>query len=300
MGAPEPGPVLRDRLHELAQRVRRADRAVRDDDPEGVHDLRVAMRRTRSLLRTFRPLLEPDAVPGTERMRAELRWAAGELSGVRDLEVAQGRLVKAGERAGPLPESVTARLEQHREQADTAAQRQVVGLLASDRYARMLDELESLAGRLEWDQVTDDAARERLRKDWRRMRRQARAAEESRQADDRELALHEVRKAAKRARYAAEALAPAFGDRAQRMAGVAERVQETLGDHRDTLLTRALLHRLADERDERDERHAAAGEHVFALGRLDAFEQAAGDEALREYDEARAEMDRKRHRRWLG
>ena len=105
--------------------------------------------------------------------------------------------------------------------------------------------------------------------------------------------LHEVRKAAKRARYAAEALAPALGDRALRQAGVAEQVQDALGTHRDTLLTRRLLHRLGVDEPDTD------AEHVFALGRLHAREERRGEEALYDYARACEEMDRKRHRRWL-
>lgn len=295
MSDPAPDQVLRDRLAGLAAAVRAAESRVRSDQPEGVHDLRVAMRRTRSLLRTFRSLLGPDVVPETERMRAELRWAGGELSAVRDLEVVHGRLDAEGadEPGEPLPAPVVARLEQHREEAGAAARAQVDRLLGSDRYLRMLDDLDVLTERISWEEVTVPAARERLRKDWRRARRRAEAARDAAPGEE-ERALHEVRKAAKRARYAAETLAPALGDNAGRMAGVAERVQDTLGGHRDTLLTRELLHRLGV-----DESWGDDVESVFALGRLHALEQARGAEALEDYERAREEMDRKRHRRWL-
>ena len=293
MSDPAPDEVLRARLCDLAEQVRRADRMVRDGEPEGVHDLRVAMRRARSLLRTFRPLLDAEIVPDTERMRDELKWAGGELGSVRDLEVVHGRLAAAA--APPAsPESVSTRLEGHREQAGNAARRQVANLLASERYATMLEDLDGLAARVAFDRVTLDHARERLRKDWRRTRRRAKAADRARPGEERELALHEVRKAAKRARYAAEALVPVFGDRAQRMAGVAEQVQETLGVHRDTLLTRRLLHRLGVEAD-----GDAEEEQVFAFGRLHAVEQAHGEDSLADYEKARAELDRKKLRRWL-
>ncbi|MGN6576251.1 MAG: CHAD domain-containing protein, partial [Nocardioides sp.] len=209
-----------------------------------------------------------------------------------DLEVVHGRLDAAS--ALEVPDSVTERLEQHRGQAGTAARLQVEQLLASDRYERMVADLDALADDLAWDRVTGKAARDRLRKDWRRVRRRARAADRAGPGDERELALHDVRKAAKRARYAAEALAPALGERAATMAALAERVQDTLGSHRDTLLTRGLLHRMGVE-----EGAPADGEHVFALGRLHAWEQARGEESLADYAEARAELERKKHRRWL-
>ncbi len=168
---------------------------------------------------------------------AELRWAAGELGAVRDLEVVHGELWVASAN-GAVPGSVQDRLERHREQAGHAARRQVTHLLGSERYARLMDDLDALVEEVSWDAATPDAARERLRKDWRRLRRRATAADALSPGEDPELALHEVRKAAKRARYAAEALAPAFGVLAQQLAAVAEQVQDALGEHRDTLLTR--------------------------------------------------------------
>jgi CHAD domain-containing protein len=289
---PGPGAVLDQRLHELVEQLHAAEQVVRAAGEEGVHDLRVAMRRIRSLLRTFRPLLDPEAVPTTERMREELKWAGAELSAVRDLEVIHGRLDEASEPEGPS--SVTDRLDRHRRQAGTAARTQVEHLLASSRYERMVAELDALAEDLSWDRVTEKAARKRLRKDWRRVRRRAEAADRAGSQEEHELALHDVRKAAKRARYAAEALAPALGEPAARMATVAEQVQDTLGSHRDTLLTRGLLHRMGVEEGAPDD-----SEHVFALGRLHAWEQARGEESLAAYAEARTELERKKHRRWL-
>jgi CHAD domain-containing protein len=288
---PSPAAVVRDRVRGLTAQVRDADGIVREGGPEGIHELRVAMRRLRSLLSSFRPLLPPDVVTDTERLRAELRWAAGELSAVRDLEVVHGALFVAAADES-LPQSVEARLGRHREEAGQAARRQVVDLLASERYARLLDDLDALPHRVEWGAVTGEAARLRLRKDWRRMRRQAEAADDLAPGADPEVALHEVRKAAKRARYAAETLAPALGGEARRMAEVAEQVQDALGTHRDTLLTRSLLHRLGLE-------EGADEEHVFGLGRLYAREERRGEESLYDYARAHVEMDRPEHRRWL-
>jgi hypothetical protein len=76
------------------------------------------------------------------------------------------------------------------------------------------------------------------------------------------------------------------------MAEVAERVQDALGAHRDTLLTRALLHRLAME-------EGVDEEHVFALGRLHAWEERRGEESLFEYARVRGELDRDELRHWL-
>src|SRR5205085_3736814 len=56
---------------------------------------------------------------------------------------------------------------------------------------------------------------------------------------------HEVRIRAKRARYAAEVVAPAFGKPAARFAGQVERIQEALGEHQDAVTAQETLRRLA-------------------------------------------------------
>ncbi len=136
--------------------------------------------------------------------------------------------------------AVQARLDDHRRHGRPDAAARVDRLLGSERWRALLTDL----GRLPERSVTGstDDARRRLRKDWRRMRRRAVVAAHT-VGDERahEAALHEVRKAAKRARYAAETLGPMFGDDAARMEKAAEAVQQTLGDHRDTLLTREVL-----------------------------------------------------------
>ena len=83
-------------------------------------------------------------------------------------------------------------------------------------------------------------------------------------------ALHEVRKTAKRLRYAAEAAAPIFGKRATTLARAAEEIQEILGDHHDSAVTRELLRELAASH---------RGKTAFTYGRLHALEQAAGEES---------------------
>src|SRR4029450_1017703 len=63
-------------------RLIRHDPVVRLDlDPEGVHQARVATRRLRSDLRTFRPLLDEE---WSTALRNELRWLARALGDVRD------------------------------------------------------------------------------------------------------------------------------------------------------------------------------------------------------------------------
>jgi len=74
-------------------------------------------------------------------------------------------------------------------------------------------------------------------------------------------ALHRARKAARRARYASEAMAPAIGPEARRLARQMKRVQSVLGDHQDSVIAREVT---------RDLGIAAhlAGENAFSYGLL--------------------------------
>ncbi|MGH2771512.1 MAG: CHAD domain-containing protein, partial [Actinomycetota bacterium] len=67
------------------------------EDPEAVHQARVATRRLRSDLRTFASLVDPG---WAGELRAELAWLAGLLGGIRDADVLSMRL---RERVSALP-----------------------------------------------------------------------------------------------------------------------------------------------------------------------------------------------------
>ena len=82
--------VVRASIAVSAERMLRHDAGVRlGEDPEAVHQARVATRRLRSDLRTFRSLLDPE---WNESLRVELGWLGGELGTVRDLDVLDARV----------------------------------------------------------------------------------------------------------------------------------------------------------------------------------------------------------------
>ena len=113
-------------------------------------------------------------------------------------------------------------------------------------------------------------------------------------AEDRDTALHEVRKAAKRLRYAAEGTTPLWGDDVRRVEAAAHRLTTLLGEHHDTVICRArLLTLAADAR--------ADGDSDFTFGRLHAREQARAAELDREFEALwRRLRQRGRLRAWLG
>jgi CHAD domain-containing protein/CYTH domain-containing protein len=91
-------------------------RLERGEDPEALHDFRVALRRLRSVIRAYRPYLKGSA---KKKQRARLRALAASTNAARDLEVqmewltkrARGLAPEAGSGAAHLLERLTTRAD---------------------------------------------------------------------------------------------------------------------------------------------------------------------------------------------
>ena len=103
---------------------------------------------------------------------------------------------------------------------------------------------------------------------------------------------HETRKAAKKARYAAEALTPVFGDPAKALATQVERVTELLGEHQDAAVAAETLRELAGRR-------GVGGTTGFALGLLHGLQRDEIRAARAELVKIWPDVSRSRWRRWL-
>lgn len=208
--------------------LHRWGRLVLRDEDDSVHQMRVTVRRLRSVLATYRPLLDTER---SEPLRAELKWLADLLGEVRDAEVLRKRLRRWAAEHGPGPTGVDALRA-------ALAERQVQGRarllpeLDGDRYRALIA---ALVDGLPWSEADPGkkALRKRLRRSWRRMVAAADAAAQTDDAEARRRQLHEVRKKAKRVRYAAESLGAVFGKDAQRLVKAAKSIQSTLGDLND-------------------------------------------------------------------
>jgi len=290
---PSAASLLSQHLREQREALTTAEADVCAGEPEGVHDLRVAMRRIRSALASFHALVDPAV---TEPLRDELRWAAGRLGEARDAEVVQDLVDTLLDDIGPaglvgLDEAVTGlRARMHLDA--TAATEVIDETLGSTRYAAMTALLDSVVTH---PPFTDEAERSVakvvrtvLRKEGKRVRERVELADVADAAADPELraaCLHDVRKAAKRLRYAAEAVAPMTGSKVRRVAERAEDVQGLLGDHHDAVVTRATLRHLAIDED-------AGVAAAFLLGHLDADEQRAAERLERRGGKALKRLDR--------
>ena len=288
-GAPA-ADVIRNALAASVRLILLHDPLIRvGGDPEDVHQARVGTRRLRSHLRTFRPLLDR---AWTDGLREELSWLASELGAVRDAEVLHDRL-RALTPALPAADLRPAsQLVAQLAAAVETARGRLLESMATQRYFDLLDRLVDAAARpLLIDEPAAPAA-EPARKvlprlvirPWRQLRSAVRALG-SRPADGE---LHRVRILAKRARYAAEAVAPAAGQDATRFAKLVARLQDELGEHQDSVTAQAWLRAAANTR-----------RRAFAAGELCALEAERAESARRRWPDAWARLDRPRVRAWL-
>jgi CHAD domain-containing protein len=118
----------------------------------------------------------------------------------------------------------------------------VLDALDGERYPRLLDDLGALLANPPLTPSAERKAGKVLARPVRRAaRRLQRALAAVPGAVDRDTAIHQARKAAKRARYAAEAAAPALGSTARLQAAQAKELQQALGDHHDSVVARTVL-----------------------------------------------------------
>ncbi|HEX2246760.1 MAG TPA: CHAD domain-containing protein, partial [Arthrobacter sp.] len=262
-------------LHQQVRSLKEQDPPVRSGEPDAVHKMRVASRRLRSCLATYRTLLAADTAG---ELRGELKWLAGLLGEARDAQIRQERLrdVLAREPGELVLGPVARRIEEHLGADLKAARTKTLRALDSKRYFRLLDALDGLLADPPLTALASGPAREvvgrLVKREAKRLRRAVTAAERPPGGTTDARALHEVRIRAKRLRYAAEAAVPVGGKRAERLAEAAHRVQQLLGVHQDTVLTRDLLRRLGAG-------SVLQNENGFSYGRLHALEQFAAENA---------------------
>jgi CHAD domain-containing protein len=274
--APEPpgerataGAVVLAYVHEQAGILRSYDPLVRLETPDAVHKMRVTARRLRSAMQGHRRVLDRDA---TAPLIADLRWLGAELAAARDAEVLAGRLtaavgaLPAEEVLGPVAVLLNRRFA--REQA--RGQARAVAALDSDRYLQLQERLDVL--------LTDPpftgrggrrATRELPRAIGKELRRTTARWSHADAATgaDRDAALHEMRKAAKRTRYVLEVAEPALGKQARKLRKRIKDAHTLLGDHHDTVVARPVLRELGAQA------HIDGG-NGFTFGILHATEQA--------------------------
>jgi len=201
-------------------------------DTEFLHDFRVAIRRTRSLLRQIRHVFPPDVV---EHFSTEFVWIGRVTGPPRDLDVL---ILALRERQGVFSATDMEALMVLLSQAQQQEHDGLVQALDSDRFRRLLSGWKTF---LERPVPSEAEARNAGRplaevvslRAWRLSRRIARSAE----AIDEHTSparLHEVRVDAKKLRYLVD-ITPAFYDAAdlQCILSALKKLQQVLGDFND-------------------------------------------------------------------
>jgi CHAD domain-containing protein len=277
--------------HDLASgtlRLFRHEAGVRiGEDPEAVHQARVATRRIRSTLRTFSSLLDED---WTDRLRDDLKWLANLLGEVRDTDVL---LERFSQHLAALPAQdakpgrrLLDRLNDRRDHA----RRRLLGGMAQDKYAQLLEDLVAAAAAPALLPGADRPAAEVMpplvAKPWRKLRKAVRKAGD----DPPDHELHQIRIRAKRARYAAEAVEPVIGKPAEDFADAIADLQSVLGDHQDAVVGEAWL---------REAAASARRDDALVAGLLIAAERAAAADTRAGWRKVWKAANRKQLRAWL-
>ena len=251
---------------------------VDDVDTEFLHDLRVAVRRVRSVLKRAGDVL-PD-IAG--RYAQEFRWVGQITTPVRDLDVFALELPQLREIVSDRAalDSFAAHVLRQR----VVARRFLVKALCSQRFSRLLDDFDSdlataVANPTPGSTIAAELARDRIGAAYRRVSTRARALNEHTPAED----VHDLRKRGKDLRYVLEVFNPLCrrDDYAVVLSHL-KKFQDVLGEFQDSQVQVVALHRIAQEMLDAGERRA---EPVLAVGELAAHFHAG---QLR----ARSQLDR--------
>ena len=285
---------------------------VRADEWDSVHQMRVSTREMRSLLETFEGILEGEQL---EHLEDELKETAAVLGTARDAEVVEERFIELldTDESGLIDDTTAAHIRNDMRSEYQQAHGLIVEMLDSERFLTLLEEIDNLladppvAAAGQEDEPRDekgskgskskgesgDDSREilydHLKGGFKKVRKRHEKVLEhyhdiALDLHERENYVHDVRKAAKKLRYASVA-AEGAGLKAGRLTKACKALQSQLGDFQDAVTSRDRIERLAAAARER-------GEDTFAYGLLYQRELDRGAEALKGYEDSVAEVEK--------
>jgi triphosphatase len=205
------------------------------EDPEELHDMRVATRRLRAALKLYARVLPKRA----ERYERDLRHVARALGDVRDLDVHLERLSGDAPNNAETFEEVVAVLEERR----VEARRRMLEVLDSNRYVRFVADFSGTLRRGRSPAPADPivkVAPDLVRRRYKKLRKGVEALDEDSPPED----FHDLRKKGKRLRYALEPLQGIYGKPSEKMVELLKTVQDDLGDHQDLIVAAGLMQEL--------------------------------------------------------
>lgn len=283
------GEAVRSALVSGTARLVANDPGTRLGQVEPLHQMRVALRRLRSDIRTFSPLIDEtwaaDVVP-------ELRWLGRALGAVRDLDVLLERLKESADGS----ESDLAPLFESLDSSRSQKHRALLKSLSSKRFERLVDTLTAAALDPPVTELASRPCAEVLpplaETAWRKLAKRVAKTPATAPAGD----LHRVRIYVKRVRYAAEAIGPSLGGkkakRARRFAARAAALQDVLGANQDTVVARRAIAEEASRR---------SADRAFGTAATGLFERQQ-EQAIKyrsRYSKAWGKLDRPKHTKWM-
>ena len=236
-------------------------------DPEGVHQMRVSIRRLRSSLKVFGHLIEPSR---RSWMVKDLKWLHSCLGPPRDWDVYVEETLGSIDGSG-IDKASFAKLRQGAQRERRAAYRRLRGALRSERYARLIFRLTAFTALEGWQtrpldsdhpllQPLKKTATKTLRRPYRKLLKSAHNLAEQDMA-----ARHQVRIQLKRLRYAVDFLDGAYAaDEAKTFIRMLRQLQDEFGHINDV----AQAVRLTDELTHSEDKARAQEAVTFAAGQV--------------------------------
>ena len=282
-------------VEEQARTLKALDPMVRRDEPDSVHQMRVATRRLRSTLQSFGPVLR---AAGTRHLANELRWLSHVLGDARDSEVLAKHIQSDVDHTPPelVMGPVKARLREHFAPLAAQTRTAVLEALDSERYFALLNELDRILASPPLGPDATLPAKKGLpravARTYRRTDRRLRRARQAHAGEATNIALHRARRSAKRARYAAEVVQPVYGRQARRFGKRMKKLQTSLGAHQDAVIARNAIRELGV-------RAHLEGENAFTFGLLHEHNTTAARDSERQARKDWQRASRPKYRKWL-
>jgi len=241
--------VARKMVGRHLRRLRQHDPGTRlGEDPEALHDMRVATRRLRAVVRAFKP--------GFARrlqmvLLAELRWLGGLLGGVRDLDVQLRNVRDFGAASPPGQRPCLEQFQAYLEVQRAGRRAEMLAGLDSQRYFDLLLLLEQFAMSPPRRRPSDPAAREpiavagrtAIKKAFQRVCRRGDRIHAAAPAPE---DLHALRIKAKRLRYLLEFLRDLTGKPGRRLVKQLVQLQDLLGAYHDAVVAADVVRAYVD------------------------------------------------------
>lgn len=229
------------------------------ENPEELHQMRVAVRRMRAALKAARPLLDRT---WADELRAELGWLGRVLGPVRDADVLIERLRSRAAAFDATSQEAAETLLEALIDERAVARATMLTALDSDRYTALLHKLAAAVSEplpTAHRRATEPALVELVRSEFRRLHRAVRRAG----GNPPDQVLHALRIQGKRLRYTGELATASGGKPIRKLVESTVALQDVLGEHQDACVAQQRVIQLLDNLGD-----VVDLDVVFAAGRL--------------------------------